>query len=77
MELTEVHAAWGQRIRRLRRDRDLSATDMAAKVGITRQYLHAIERGQYAPSDAIRQRIAEAVGVELSEIFSYDLKDAS
>lgn len=77
MELTEVHQAWGQRIRRLRRDRDLTVNELAEKVGITRQYLHALERGQYAPSEAVRLKIAEALGAELAEIFSYDLKDAS
>lgn len=77
MELTEVHKAWGLRIKRLRRARDLSVNELAAMVGVTRQYLHALERGQYAPSETVRLRIAEAVGAELAEIFSYDLKDAS
>lgn len=77
MEITEVHKAWGEKIRRLRRDQDLTVTAMASTTGITRQYLNAIERGRYAPSEVVRVRIAEALGVELGEIFSYDLKDAS
>jgi DNA-binding XRE family transcriptional regulator len=77
MELIEVHKAWGAKIRRLRRDRDLPATVLAEKTGITRQYLHAIERGAYAPSEVVRLRIATALEVEVGEIFSYDLKDAS
>jgi putative transcriptional regulator len=77
MEITEVQKAWGEKIRRLRRDKDLTVTAMAATTGITRQYLNAIERGRYAPSEVVRARIAEALGVQLSEIFNYDLKDAS
>jgi DNA-binding XRE family transcriptional regulator len=77
MEATEMHAAWGKRIRRLRRERELTATAVASEVGITRQYFHAIERGMYAPSDDVRVKIAKAIGVEPEEIFNYDLSDAS
>lgn len=77
MELTEVHAIWGQRIRRLRREGELTVTAVAKEAGITRQYLGAIERGEYAPSDAVRVAIAKAIGVEPGVIFSYNLSDAS
>lgn len=77
MEQTEVRAAWGQRIRRLRREGELTATAVAEAAGISRGYLHAIEAGHYAPSDEIRVAIASAIGVEVGEIFTYDLKDAS
>lgn len=77
MEQTEVRATWGQRIRRLRRESELTATAVAQAAGITRGYLHAIEAGQYAPSDEVRIAIARAIGVEPGEIFSYDIKTAS
>lgn len=50
---------------------------MAKDVGITPRYLHAIERGKYAPSLSVQLRIAAALKVEANELFSYDLKDAS
>lgn len=77
MELTEMHAEWGRRIRRLRREKELTATAVAQTVGISRHYLHRIEKGQQSPSDDVRLRIASALGTEPGELFSYDLKDAS
>lgn len=77
MDQMEVQAEWGRRIRRLRRDSELTATSVAKDVGITRRYLHALERGQYSPSLGVQLRIAKALHVEPDEIFSHDLADAS
>jgi transcriptional regulator with XRE-family HTH domain len=77
MELTEMHREWGRRVRRLRREKELKAVDFAREAGIARNYLHRIEGGFQVPSDAVRIRIATALGVDANEIFSYDLKDAS
>lgn len=77
MELTEMHAEWGRRIRRLRRDKELTVTAVAQAAGITRAYLHRIENGEQSPSDDVRLRIASALDVEPGELFNYDLKDAS
>jgi transcriptional regulator with XRE-family HTH domain len=75
-QLTEMHAEWGRRVRRLRRDKELTATSVAREVGISSTHLHRIEGG--APSsDEVRLRIARALGVDPGEIFNYDLTDAS
>lgn len=71
-----MHAEWGRRVRRLRRDKELTATAVAREVGISRTHLHRIEGGS-AASDEVRIRIAQALGVEPGDLFSYDLKDAS
>ena len=71
-----MQAEWGRRVRRLRRDRELTATEVALSVGIHRNHLHRIEGGA-ACSDEVRVRIEKALGVSPGEIFSYDLKDAS
>lgn len=68
---------WGKRIRRIRREKELTVTAVAKDADITRQYLNAIERGQYAPSVKVRLRIAEAISADPNELFSYDLADAS
>lgn len=72
-----MNAKWGERMKSLRKARDLSAAEIAKAAEITPQYFHAIERGQYSPSDDVKLRIAKAMGVKVSEIFSYDLEDAS
>lgn len=77
MEQTEMQAAWGRRIRRLRLLSDLTAIEIAEVAGITRRYLYALEQGQYSPSVGVQIRVAKALGVEPNEIFNYDLADAS
>lgn len=77
MELTEITNAWGIRLKRLRKRSDLSAAEIAKAAGITPQYFHAIERGEYSPSDDVKLRIANAMNIPVGEIFSYDLEDAS
>lgn len=72
-----MHIEWGKRIRRIRREKELTVTGVAKQADITRQYLNAIERGIYAPSDQVRIRIAKAIGADPNELFSYDLQDAS
>lgn len=69
--------AWGKRIRRLRRQQELTVTAVAKQADITRQYLNAIERGRYAPSVKVRLRIAEAIHADPNDLFSYDLENAS
>lgn len=69
MERTELRTASGQRIRRLRRESELTVTAVAKEARITRQYLHEIERGTYTPSDELQARIAKALGVTAAELF--------
>lgn len=75
MEMTEAQATWGAEIRRVRREKDLTAAAVAREVGISRGYLHEIERGRYSPSDEVKIRIADAIGVDPNELFN--LKVAS
>lgn len=72
-----MHTEWGKRIRRARREKDVTAVAFARAVGISRTHLHRLEAGQQAPSDGVRVRIAEALDVKPEELFSYDLRDAS
>jgi predicted transcriptional regulator/DNA-binding XRE family transcriptional regulator len=76
----------GHRLRRLRRDHDLSQTDMAGTLGISPSYLNHLERNQRPVTAALLLKLAERYEVdvrsfaagggartgpdELSEIFS-------
>lgn len=71
-----MYAEWGRRVRRIRRDKEMTATAVAREVGISSTHLHRIEGGA-ASSDEVRIRIATALGVEPGDLFSYDLSDAS
>lgn len=63
-------------IRTLRFFRDeMTQQQLAEKVGVTRQTIIAIEKGNYSPSLELAFRIALVFGVPLEEVFSYDLED--
>jgi putative transcriptional regulator len=58
-------------IRELRTARGITQADLAAKVGVTRQTIIAIEQGRYSPSLEMAFLIARALGVRLDEVFQY------
>lgn len=76
MESSELQVEWGRRIRKLRRDKELTVSEVARKIGIHRNHLHRIEGGA-ACSDEVRLRIADALGVKPEEIFTFKLRSAS
>jgi transcriptional regulator with XRE-family HTH domain len=59
----------GNRIRELRKDRNLSLRDVAFKIGMEPSNLSVIENGRSNPQILTYARIASALSVELSSIF--------
>jgi putative transcriptional regulator len=60
----------GNRIRRLRFDAgEMTQKDLAARVGVTRQTIVAVENAQYVPSLELAFLIARAFGKPLEEVF--------
>lgn len=74
METANINVTWGARVRRIRREKELTATQVAREAGIARETLHRIERGQ-GISDEVKIRLAKAIGEDPNELFN--LKDAS
>ena len=67
----------GNHIRRLRFDNDeMTQQQLADKVGVTRQTIVALEKGNYSPSLELAFRIARAFNLPLEEVFFYE-DDAS
>lgn len=63
-------------IRRLRMDNDgMTQAELAARVGVTRQTIIAIEQGRYSPSLEMAFQIALALQVPLDEVFGYSGPD--
>lgn len=58
---------------------DLSQQDLAERVGVTRQTIIAIEKGNYNPSVGLALRLAEVFGVAVEDLFtlSTDNHDAT
>lgn len=49
--------------------RDMTASEIAEKLGVTRGYVYAIEKGDREPSLSAMARYAEAVRVDVNTMF--------
>ncbi|HML89869.1 MAG TPA: helix-turn-helix transcriptional regulator [Methylomusa anaerophila] len=57
-------------IKRIRCEKKMTQRELALAVGITREYLSAVENGQKVPSLALLGSIAIALGVSATELLS-------
>ena len=60
-----------EEIRRLRRAADLSQEDFAAKCGVHRTYMGAIERAEKTMSIETAKKVVSALGLTLGEFFQH------
>lgn len=60
----------GDRIPALRRQRGWSQSELAARAGVTRQLLGAVESGRHLPNVAAALRLAAALGTSVEELFA-------
>ena len=59
-------------IRRLRFEAgEMTQAELAARVGLTRQTIIAIEQGRYSPSLEVAFQVARVFDVPLEEVFQY------
>jgi putative transcriptional regulator len=50
---------------------DMTQEDLAARLGVTRQTILAIEKGKYDPSLDLAFKIAKFFNVAIEEVFTY------
>lgn len=55
-----------------RAEKDLTQKELAEAVGISRQTIHAIEKGEYNPSIKLCRRICHVLDRTLDELFWED-----
>ncbi|WOH80302.1 helix-turn-helix transcriptional regulator [Bradyrhizobium sp. BEA-2-5] len=67
--------AWN--IRRIRVDRGIPQEQLAYDAGIDRSYMSGLERQEANPTIDLLDRIAETLGVHLSELFVQPAKGAT
>jgi len=63
------------RIRKMRRDRDMSQLDFAIEADISQNFLACIEKGQKKPSLETLLKIASAFGVSPRSFFPEEVSD--
>lgn len=61
------------RIESLRRERGLTQEEVAERVGVTRQTVIALEKGNYVPSVLLALRIAQFFSKPVEQIFKVKL----
>lgn len=59
----------GERIRKLRKQKDLTQEELAIKVRVSSTYIGFIEQGLRNPSINTADKLARALGVKLSDLF--------
>jgi putative transcriptional regulator len=59
-------------LRILRAERDWSQSDLAERLGVSRQTVHALETGKYDPSLPLAFKIARVFGRAIEAIFQPD-----
>ena len=62
----------GAQLRSLRRARRLTLREIGARAELSESFLSQLERGQTGVTIASLQRIAGALGVEVSDLFAAD-----
>ena len=61
----------GALIRDRRRQMDLDQATLAKRIGVSRQWVIAIEQGRYSPSLEVAFQIARVFRVPLDDVFGY------
>lgn len=61
----------------VRRQRGVTATDLAKRVGVTRQTIYAIEAGTYVPNTEVTLRLAQELDVRVEELFFLEGESAA
>jgi putative transcriptional regulator len=59
-------------MRVLRAEMDWTQADLAAKTGVSRQAIVAVENGKYDPALPLAFRIARAFGKTVEEVFLWE-----
>lgn len=71
-ESGEELAKWkifvGGRIKKYRKDAKLSQIDLAKKAGLQQSHISRLEQGMHSPSFVTLQKIADALGIDVSKL---------
>jgi transcriptional regulator with XRE-family HTH domain len=70
--MSMLRVKFGRRLRQLRRYRDLTQEQFAEVADISVDFVSNIERGISAPSFETLERLAEALGVAVADLFLFD-----
>nr|WP_144923043.1 helix-turn-helix transcriptional regulator [Paenibacillus bovis] len=64
------------RVKELRTRHGFSQTELANRVGVTRQTIGFIEKGEFSPSITLSLRLAKELQIKVDELFWLEGEDA-
>jgi len=70
-----LRSQFGQRLRQLRRQNDLTQAELAETVGVSVEFISNLERGVNAPSFDTLESLAEALHVRVKALFEFESKE--
>lgn len=73
--MADLRRKFGSRLRKLRREAELTQEQLAATADISVDFLSLVERGINAPSFTNLEKIADALDVKVSDLFSFETPD--
>jgi putative molybdopterin biosynthesis protein len=71
--VTKVKTQVENRLAQLRKSRGIGASDLARRVGVSRQTIYAIEAGTYVPNTEVALQLARELEVTVDELFALPL----
>lgn len=63
-----VHQKIAEKVRKIRKERNISQEELAFKAGLNRAYVGYIERGERKPSVETLAKLAKALKIKMSEL---------
>lgn len=63
---------WKCNLKQYRLQNEMTQTDLAKVLGVTRQTIAAIEKSKYNPSLVLAYKIAKVFGVRIEDIFQFE-----
>lgn len=72
-KIDEYGIRWKSRLKVFRAENDLTQQDVGVHLGVSRQTINAIEKGNYNPSLVLAYRIAKMFEVSIEEIFIFEV----
>jgi transcriptional regulator with XRE-family HTH domain len=72
MEKKTLTARFGQRVRELRRRKNLSLEALAARAKLNSNFLQKLETGKQSPTLDSIEKVSRGLGVPVAQLFAFD-----
>ncbi len=69
--MSRLRQQFAQRLKRLRQQRGMTQEELAAASGLSVNFIRAVEQAVNAPSFESLEVLAEALGVEVRDLFDF------